>query len=235
MTVDDVLARLEKLGSAQTKKTLARHGAKEPFFGVKIGDMKPIVKEIRANHALALGLYDSGNSDAMYFAGLIAEPDKMMKRDLERWVKHAYWYMLGEFTVAWVAAEGRFGWELGLKWIDSRTQNTAAAGWSTLSCVLALKDDPDLDLDEIRTLLDRIARTIRDQPGRVRYAMNNFVISVGTYVAPLLDAALATAKRLGKVDVDMGETECKIPDATEYIEKVRRMGRVGKKRKTVRC
>lgn len=235
MTVAEILARLEALGTAQTKKTLARHGAKEPFFGVKIGDMKPIVKEIRADHALALGLYDTGNSDAMYFAGLIAEPEKMTKKDLERWVKRAPWSMIGECTVPWVAAEGRFGWELGLEWIDSKSETTVCAGWSTLACVLSLRDDADLDLDGIRSLLDRIARTIRDQPGRVPYAMNCFVISVGCYVAPLLDAALKTAKRVGRVEVDLGDTECKVPDATAYIEKVRRMGRVGKKRKTVRC
>ena len=37
------------------------------------------------------------------------------------------------------------------------------------------------------------------------------------------------------VSVDMGETACKVPLATEYIEKIERLGRVGKKRKTIKC
>jgi hypothetical protein len=65
--------------------------------------------------------------------------------------------------------------------------------------------------------------------------MNNFVISVGGYVAPLLDEAKAVARRIGKVSVDMGETDCKVPLATAYIEKIESMGRIGKKRKTMRC
>src|SRR3954451_10169094 len=74
MTCDEVMAELKALGSAQTKKTLLRHGAAEPLFGVKIGDMKGILKRVRNDNALALKLYDTGNFDAMYLAGLVADP-----------------------------------------------------------------------------------------------------------------------------------------------------------------
>jgi hypothetical protein len=33
MTAKDIVAELEKLGTAQTKKTWLTHGAKEPCFG----------------------------------------------------------------------------------------------------------------------------------------------------------------------------------------------------------
>ena len=56
----------------------------------------------------------------------------------------------------------------------------------------------------------------------VRYSMNNFVICVGTYVAPLGDAAIAAARALDKVEIYMGETACKVPDAEPYIMKCRR-------------
>ncbi len=65
--------------------------------------------------------------------------------------------------------------------------------------------------------------------------MNGFVIAVAAHVAPVLKQAKATAKKLGKVEVDMGETACKVPLALEYIEKMENAGRVGKKRKTARC
>ena len=41
--------------------------------------------------------------------------------------------------------------------------------------------------------------------------------------------AKATAKKLGKVEVDMHGTSCKVPLATEYIEKIEKTGRAGKK------
>jgi hypothetical protein len=88
---------------------------------------------------------------------------------------------------------------------------------------------------EIKGLLKEIETRIDKAPGRVRYTMNGFVIAVGTYVKPLLRQAKATAKKIGKVDVDMGETSCKVPLAFEYIEKVETANRLGKKRKTIKC
>ena len=65
--------------------------------------------------------------------------------------------------------------------------------------------------------------------------MNAFVIAVGSSVAPLLGDAQAAAKKIGKVQVDMGGTACKVPLATEYIQKAVDRGRVGRKRKGARC
>ncbi len=90
MTAKEILAELKKLGSASTKKTLMKnHGMKEPFFGVKIGDMKKIQKRIKKDYHLVLDLYDTGNYDAMYLAGLIADDARMTKKDLRCWVKNA--------------------------------------------------------------------------------------------------------------------------------------------------
>ncbi len=235
MTAKDVLAQLKKLGTEQTKKTFLRHGAKEPFFGVKVGDLKVLQKKLKTNHALALELYDSGNSDAMYLAGLIADPAEFTKADLRAWAKKAYWNMLSGYTVPWVAAESRFGRELALDWIDSDNEQIANCGWSTYSSLVSITPDTDLDFAEIEKLLKRVQTEIGSAPNRVRYAMNNFVIVVGSFVAPLTAKAKATAKALGRVEVDMGDTSCQVPDASEYIAKVEGAGRVGKKRKHAGC
>ena len=235
MTFQEVLDELKSLGKPSIKKVLINHGAREPFFGVSIEDLKKIQKRIKKDHALALQLYDTGISDAMYFAGLIVDDPKMTKKDLTRWVKQAYWYMLSEYTVSWVAAESPHGWAMGLEWIESKNEMIAAAGWSTLGGVLKLKPDDELDMAKIRELLDRVAKTIHQQPNRVRYQMNAFVIEVGSFVAPLTDRALEVADRIGLVKVDMGETECKVPGARVYIEKAQAGGKLGKKRKTVKC
>lgn len=235
MTLDDVMAELEAKGNPQQKKTYLRHGVKEPVFGVKISDLKLIVKKVKRNHELALQLYDTGNSDAMYLAALISEPEKMTKAQLNKWVKAAYWYMISCYTVAWAAAESRFGRELALEWIDSKKEQIAAAGWSTYSGVLALKPDGELDHDEIAGLLERIESGIHSAPNRVKYCMNNFIICIGTYVPTLTAKAKATAKAIGAVTVDMGDTDCQVPDAIGYIDKVIARGSQGKKRKTVMC
>ena len=100
---------------------------------------------------------------------------------------------------------------------------------------MATSSDDDLDLDEIKDLLKQVEATIDKSSDRVRYTMNGFVIGVGAYVKPLLKQAKATAKKIGKVEVDMGSTSCKVPLATEYIAKIETAKRVGKKRKTIKC
>ncbi len=235
MTLKDVMAELKKFGSEQTKKTFLKHGAKEPFFGVKVGDLKTLQKKIKKNHALALELYDTGNSDAMYLAGLIADPDTVTKAQLNKWVKGAYWYMLSCFTVPWVASESRFARELALDWMDSDKEMTAAAGWATYSSYVSITEDAELDLAEIEKLLTKVQKEIGSAANRVRQAMNNFIISVGGYVAPLTAKAKTTAKAIGEVEVDVGDTSCQIPDACEYIEKIEKRGTIGKKRKHAAC
>lgn len=171
----------------------------------------------------------------MYLAGLIADDERMSKQDLRRWVEGAYWSMLSHYTVPWVAAGSPHGREMALKWIESKKESIAAAGWATLGGIVAIKPDDELDLDEIKEFLARVEKTIHDQPDEVRYMMNGFVIAVGCYVKPLSETALKTAERIGKVSVDMGDMACQVPHAPDYIRKAKPRGAIGEKRKTVKC
>lgn len=235
MTFEEVMAELEKYGSEQTKKVLTRHGAREPFFGVKIGDMKKIVKKIKKDHELSLRLYETGNSDAMYLAGLIADEKKITRVELDRWADGAYWYMLSEYAVASVAAETPFGYELALNWTGSDKPHVAAAGWSALSNIVSTRNDSVLPLEELASLVERVKMIIHEQPNRVRYAMNNFIIATGSYVKDLTARSREAGIAIGAVHVEMGGTACKVPDAHAYIEKMEKMGRIGQKRKVARC
>jgi 3-methyladenine DNA glycosylase AlkD len=235
MTTESILQELEALGSEQTRKTFARHGAPANLFGVKVGDMKTIVKKVKKNHALSVSLFATGNPDAQYFAGLIADEQKISKAELQAWAEGATWYMVSEYTVPWIAAESPYGWELGLEWIESDQERIACAGWNALGCWLSLQPDAAIDFDAVSALLDRVAATLHSAPNRVRYCMNMFVIQVGSYYLPLLDKAKAVAKGLGTVKVDLGDTACKVPSAPEYIQKIESMGRIGQKKKMARC
>ena len=202
---------------------------------MKIEYLKKIQKRIKKDHALALALYETGISDAMYLAALIADPSKMTKRQLDKWAKNAYWYMLSEYAVAWVASESPAGMEVAANWIESPKENIASSGWSTLASIVAIKPDEELDLAQIEKLLDRVQREVHSAPNRVRYTMNGFLIAVGCYVTPLAPKAISVAKAIGTVAVDMGGTACKVPNVVDYIKKVEKMGRQGRKRKTAMC
>lgn len=235
MDAQSILSELKALGREATRRVLLNHGAKEPCYGVRIADMKPIQKRIKQDYRLALALYDTGVYDAMYLAGLIADDARMTKRDLERWVQRATGGCLAGTTVPSVAAGSRHGWELALRWIESPKEHVAEAGWSTLSLLVALKADAELDLAELRKLVGRVKRQIGRAPNNARYAMNQFLISVGCYVKPLTALAIETGEAIGRVEIDMGSTACEVPFAPDYIRKVERRGSIGRKRKTAKC
>jgi len=236
MTAQEILAELKPLGSESYKKMMMKnHGVKEPCFGVKIGDMQAIRKRIKKDYQLALDLYDSGNYDAMYLAGLIADDERMTKADLNRWVEHAYGASLPGATVAAVAAANPHGHELALKWIESSKPLVAAAGWATLSGRVALKQDADLDLAELKSLLQRVKKDIHQAPDAARYGMNMFIIAVGGYVAPLTEFALRIGGEIGPVSADLGNNSCEVFFAPDSIRKMQAKGSIGKKRKTMKC
>ena len=235
-TVTQVLKALESKGSERTRRTYARHGASgSKVYGVSVADMKTIAKSIKGEQDLALALYETGHYEAMYLAGMVADGRKMTKRQLDSWAKGAVWEWSSEYTVPWVASESDHGHALAVKWMNSKTEHIASAGWNTYSGLVTTLPDEELDLQEIKSLLKRVEDEIDTAPNRVKYCMNGFVIAVGCYVEPLRRNAKATAKKLGKVEVEMGDTACKVPLATEYIAKVEQLGRAGKKRKTIRC
>jgi 3-methyladenine DNA glycosylase AlkD len=235
MTAEEVVEQLKPLGADAYKNVLRKHGVQEPVFGVKVEDLKKFQKRIKTDYRLALDLYDTGIYDAMYLAGLIADDARMTKKDLRHWAERANCPALSEYTVAWVTAGSKHGRELALEWIESKKEGVAASGWATPGGLVATREDSELDLEELKRLLRRVQDTIHQQPNRVRYAMNGFVIAVGSYVRALTDVALQTASKMGPVTVDMGGTACKVPGAAEYIQKVQQRGAIGKKRKTMKC
>jgi hypothetical protein len=236
-TLQAVMSDLKSRGSEKAQITLARHGMpKERTFGVSVADLKTIARTIKGQQKLALDLYATGMMEAMYLAGMIVKGDTMTRAELQSWAEGTFGMsMIAEHTVPWVAVESRDRRELAHLWIASDDAGVATAGWCTWSGMVATLPDVDLDLDEVDRLLDRVVAGIDGAKNRVKYTMNGFVINVGAYVVPLNERAKAVAAELGEIHVDVGDTACEVPVATKYIAKIEGMGRVGQKRKTIRC
>lgn len=235
MTAQEILSQLKIMGTESTKRIFMNHGAPANQYGVKVEDLKKIQKKVKKNYELSLDLYNSGISDAQYLAGLIADETKMTKKDLQHWADKASWYMLSEYTVPWIAAESAHGWEMAMQWIESKKEMVQSSGWATLASLVGIKEDAELNIKELKSLLKRVEKEIHSAPNRVRYVMNSFVISTGGHVKELTADAIKTGNAIGKVHVNMGATACKVPYSPEYIQKMMDKGYIGKKKKMARC
>ncbi|WP_440970096.1 DNA alkylation repair protein [Peribacillus frigoritolerans] len=235
MNVEMVMQELEALGKERTKKMYISNGAHEPLFGVATGAMKPIVRKIKINQDLAEELYSTGNYDAMYFAGIIADPKAMTESDYDRWMDAAYFYMLSDYVVAVTLSESDIAQEVSDKWIASGEELRMSAGWSCYCWLLGNRKDVEFSESKISDMLDLVKNTIHVSPERTKSAMNNFLSTVGISYLPLHEKAVETAKAIGIVEVKRDKKKTSFLNAYESIQKEVGRGRLGFKRKHVRC
>lgn len=235
MTLQEVMDYLESKGSEQSRKIYGRHGAPKNLFGVKVGDMKPIEKKERNNHELAKQLFATGNGDAQYLAGLIADPNKFSADELVQWAKAATWYMVSEYAVAWNLAEHPDCIAIATRWIHSDDPELQVVGWAGYSGYLGTKRSVDHDVEAVKALLGKVEAEIQDAENRVRYNMNGFVIAAGGAYPELTEPCKELGDRIGVVQVDLGQTACKVPSIRPYIENMEKRGRIGKKKAKAKC
>jgi hypothetical protein len=84
--------------------------------------------------------------------------------------------------------------------------------------MIAMRDETLPD-SWFATRLAEIEKTIHKAPNAEREAMNAAVIAIGCHNASLRKTAAAAAQRIGKVEVDHGDTACETADAGAYIKK----------------
>ena len=93
-TVAKVMTALKRKGNPLRIQAFAPHGAPQDLFGVSVADMKVIAKRIKGEQKLACELYETGNGDAMYLAGMVADGSQMNNKQLDNWAKKGNWYFL---------------------------------------------------------------------------------------------------------------------------------------------
>jgi len=235
MNVEAVMEQLESLGKERTKKIYLSNGAREPIFGVATGAMKPLAKQIKINHLLAEQLYATGNYDAMYFAGIIADPVHMTAEDFNRWIDGAYFYMLSDYVVAVTLAESPIAQQIADAWIASGDELKMSAGWSCYCWMLGNRKDEEFSVKKLTDMLHTVKEKIHEAPPRTQASMNNFLTTVGVSFKPLHEQALEIAQIVGPVEIKRDGKKSSVVHAYENISKEVERNRIGFKRKYVRC
>lgn len=217
MSLPEVMAILEKLGTEQTRKTWARHGAKGPMFGVLFGELFKLMKRIDVDHELARELWATDNVDARNLAMKIADPLAMTPDELDRWAIENPMRMCSLY-VATLAAEGPHARNKVREWLNSSNERLRASGWTLLGRLSDL--DESFPEDQLLCGIEVIEKSIHSAPNEVKNDMNRALITIGCRSSAMRKAVLAAAKRIGEVTVDHGDTACKTPDVAETVEKM---------------
>ncbi|MCA9751609.1 MAG: DNA alkylation repair protein [Gemmatimonadetes bacterium] len=218
MTPEETLKALEEAGTPQNRKVYARHGVRENMFGVSFKELHRLAKKIRTDHELARALWASGNHDAAVLAAMIADGDTVTVAELDSWARDLDSYVIADALATFASRTPHAASRVD-KWTKAKGEWVARAGWGVLARIVE-----DEEAMPAKALLEKIATIETDihaAPNRVRDAMNMALIATAQRGGAIEEKAIAAARRIGKVEVDHGETGCKTPDALEYIEKMK--------------
>jgi 3-methyladenine DNA glycosylase AlkD len=226
MTFQEAMKQLKACGTEQNRKIWGRYGIKGDMFGVSFANLYKLQKQIKVDHKLAEQLWATGNHDAQVLATLVADPNAMTDKQFEEWAKalssQGLALMYGKLLIRSPLARKKAD-----KWHKSKDELIASLGWMLISG-LALGDN-DLPDEYFDPYLKLIESGIHKQLNWVRYEMNGALITIGLRNYRLEKKAVEVAKKIGKVIVDHGDTDCKTPDALEYIARTKAY-RMNKKR-----
>ncbi len=213
---DKTIAALKKAGTAANRKAAPKHGIRGECFGVSPAQLKSIARKVKNDHDLARQLWATGNHDARMLATLVADPQALTASELDQWVRQVDNYVLADSFSALVARSPQAGSRID-RWTRSKREFERRCGFGIISA--ALKDGVTIYPALLDAAINQIEREIHSSANRAREGMNLALIAIGTCDENLRDRAFNTASRIGKVDVDQGESGCKNLDAVEQIEK----------------
>src|SRR5262249_46876642 len=198
MTLKDTLRELESLGNAGVRAQNAKSGTWGPGagdnqFGVKHGDIRVLAKKIKADHTLAMALWETGNIDAQYLAILLIKPKDLSAKEVDRLVRSVTFAWVAEWLISYVVKQHADKETLRQTWMADDDRWAARAGWS-LTAERVVKSPNGLDLP---ALLDRIESEMGKADPVVQWTMNSALAEIGIHFPKLRKRAIAIGERLG--------------------------------------
>jgi 3-methyladenine DNA glycosylase AlkD len=193
MTLKDALKQLEALGTAKVRAQNAKSGAGDKQFGVSLGDIRVLAKQIRTDHALALSLWETGNVDAQFLATLLLQPKQLSAKEMDRMVQSVSFVRVADWLIAYVVRQHPDKEALRQGWMAAADRWAARAGWD-LTAERVAKSPDGLD---VPALLARIESEMARADPEVQWTMNNTLAGIGIHFPKHRKRAITIGEMLG--------------------------------------
>lgn len=218
-TVEAVLAELAALEDPAIRAVNERHG---DDHGVNLTALRAVAKRLKTQHDLAVQLWGTGDTAARLVAILTSRPRVYTAPQLDAMLRDARTPKVHDWLVNYVVRKNPHAEQLRSAWFADADPVVASAGWALTSDRVA-KDPGGLDLPG---LLDLVEAHMRDAPGRLQWAMNQCLATIGIHHGVHRARAVAIGERLGVLKDYPTPPNCTSPYAPAWIaEVVRRQAR----------
>jgi len=193
MTLKETLTQLEALGNEKVRARNSRNGAGDNQFGVSLGDIRKVAAKIKADHALALALWETGNLDARLLAILLINPKDLSADEVDRMVRSVGSAQVADWLNSYIVRKHPDKETLRQRWMSDDDPWAARSGWD-LTAERIGKDPKGLDLP---ALLDRIESEMGAAAPEAQWTMNFCLAGIGIHFPKYRKRAIAIGETLG--------------------------------------
>ena len=166
-------------------------------FGLNAPQFRALARELGKNHALALQLWDTGNTDARILATLVDEPTLVTEAQMERWARDFDSWDVCDSACCYLFDKTGIAYRKAVEWSAREEEFVKRAGFA-LMAYLAVHDKraPDAAFERFLPIIEREAG---DERNFVKKAVNWALRQIGKRNSRLNRRAIAAARRIRKL------------------------------------
>lgn len=235
--IEQILQRLNELGDQKTKEKYIKDGCDTQLFGVKVGDLKKLIKEykLKNDSQLAVELIETKNYDAMYLGFLIMKPSDIDKQLFIKWDSYSEYYRIRIHSLAYGMAE-HSEFEYFINYYQNRDDDISQSIYYAILAGRVIID-PQFDSELLETTARYIVETINSRQlqncNYTKLEMHNLIGYIGIQVSQL-SGLMIELSRLYIEQLSI-ETNNRIANNISFINNAIERDTIGKKRKSARC
>ena len=193
--VEAAVASLKRLATKSTRDGMARYGLpSDKAFGVPVGAIQKLARQLGQNHELAVALWDTGWYEARMLAAFVDEPERVTPAQMDRWCRDFDNWGIVDTVCFKLFDRTPYAFDKVEQWASRRDEFGKRAGVVLLAC-LALHDKRTGDEPFVRGL-SFVERAATDERNFVKKAVSWALRSIGRRNSKLHAAAVAVAQRL---------------------------------------
>jgi len=199
MKYEEILKKLKSMENRKNKEGMARFGIKtDKAYGISLYELRPLAKKIGKDHKLAQKLWASEIHEARLLAAFIDEPDKVTKKQMEKWVKDFDSWDICDQTCAYLFDKTPYAYKKAIEWSRRNEEFVKRAGF-VLMAALSVHDKKAKD-KQFEKFFPIIVRESTDERNFVKKAVNWALRQIGKRNKALNKKAITVSREIKKKD-----------------------------------
>jgi 3-methyladenine DNA glycosylase AlkD len=194
MTANEILTMLSEIGNDKRKQMYIKNGASENTYGVLLGELRKIAKQIGKNHELAVELWQTGNTEARWLACMIMDVQKLSLKEVREMTEELTYNDLIDKFIGEVICYHKDAEILEREWTVSDKDNLGRAGWNLVVYRVSEGNESEEALNKILATVEAELQTA--SPGK-QWAMNHAMCEIGICYPEYTERCMSMGERLG--------------------------------------